>query len=137
MITARQSIAGLAADPLREQISTLAQQLTALKTELAHLPTTRTTLLRLAGHPDNPPETPSGNPTYQQILVVFATAEHRLRTRTSAKLSAWAPPPTAPKACAPNSSAWSPAACSPKDQAGLFAPARPRPGPPAEGYDPP
>ena len=81
MITAREAAAGLAADQLREQISTLSQQLTALETELADLATTRTTLLRLAGHTDEQPETMPGNPSYQQILAVFATAEHRLRAK--------------------------------------------------------
>lgn len=81
VITARETVAGEAADQLREQISTLSQQLTALETELADLATTRTTLLRLAGHPDQQPETVPGNPTYQQILAVFAAAEQPLRAK--------------------------------------------------------
>ena len=81
VIAAREAVAGLAADQLREQISTLSQQLTALETELADLATTRTTLLRLAGPTDERPETMPGNPSYQQILAVFATAEHRLRAK--------------------------------------------------------
>lgn len=81
VITARETVAGVAADQLREQISALAQQLTALETELADLATTRATLLRLAGHPDDPSETPSGKPTYQQILAVFTTAEQPLRAK--------------------------------------------------------
>lgn len=81
VITAREAVAGLAADQLREQISTLSQQLTALETELAELATTRTTLLRLAGHPDEQPETAPVSPSYQQILAVFATVEHPLRAK--------------------------------------------------------
>ena len=74
LITARQHAADLAAHQLREQISALSQQLNALETELVDLATTRTTLLRLAGHPDNAPGTdrPSGH-AYQQILAVFTT----------------------------------------------------------------
>ncbi|WP_030434907.1 hypothetical protein [Actinoplanes subtropicus] len=78
VITAREAVAGVAADQLREQISTLAEQLTALETELAELATTRTTLLRLTGHPgcDGPSaDTTPGNPTYQQILAVFAAGQ--------------------------------------------------------------
>lgn len=52
VITAREAAAGLAADQLREQIHALSQRLSAIETELADLATTRTTLLRLAGHPD-------------------------------------------------------------------------------------
>jgi hypothetical protein len=84
LITAREAAAGLAADQLREQISALSQQLTVLETELADLATTRTTLLRLGGHPDDDgqsADTRPGNPTYQQILAVFGTAEHPLRAK--------------------------------------------------------
>jgi hypothetical protein len=84
VITAREAVAGLAADQLREQISTLAEQLTVLECELADLATTRTTLLRLTGHPhsDDPSTDPApGNPTYQQILAVFAAAEQPLRAK--------------------------------------------------------
>jgi hypothetical protein len=82
LITAREAAAGLAADQLREQISALSQQLTALDTELADLATTRTTLLRLGGHPDGQSaDTLPGNPTYQQILAVFGTAEPPLRAK--------------------------------------------------------
>lgn len=55
--------------------------MTAIETELTDLATTRTTLLRLAGHTGDQPETVQGNPTYQQILAVFATTEHRLRAK--------------------------------------------------------
>jgi hypothetical protein len=83
VITAREAAAGLAADQLREQITALAQRLTALETELAELATTRTTLLRLAGHTDDgrPAQTPPGNPGYQQILAVFGTAGQQLRAK--------------------------------------------------------
>jgi hypothetical protein len=82
LITARETVAGLAADQLREQISVLSQQLSALETELADLATTRNTLLRLGGHiDDQSADTRPGNPTYQQILAVFATAEHPLRAK--------------------------------------------------------
>lgn len=81
LVTARETAAGVAADQLREQIGALSEQLTALETELADLSTTRTTLLRLAGHPDQQPETASGNPSYQQILAVFTTAEQALRAK--------------------------------------------------------
>ena len=83
VITARESVAGLAADELREQISALSQQLTVLETEMADLATTRTTLLRLAGHTDDGQcaGTGPGNPTYQQILAVFATTEQQLRAK--------------------------------------------------------
>lgn len=83
MITAREAVTGLAAEQLREQISVLAQQLSSLETELADLATTRVTLLRLGGHPDDgqSAETAPGNPGYQQILVVFGTAEHPLRAK--------------------------------------------------------
>lgn len=81
-ITARETAAALAADQLREQISGLSQQLTALDVELADLATTRSTLLRLAGHPGEPNgETALGNPDYQQILAVFGTAGHPLRAK--------------------------------------------------------
>jgi hypothetical protein len=78
VITAREAVAGVAADQLREQISTLAEQLSALETERAELATTRTTLLRLTGQPggDGPgADTTPGNPTYQQILAVFAAGQ--------------------------------------------------------------
>ncbi|RSM41947.1 hypothetical protein DMB66_55360 [Actinoplanes sp. ATCC 53533] len=83
VITARESVAGVAADELRGQISALSQQLTALETELAELATTRNTLLRLAGHTDDGQcaGTGPGNPTYQQILAVFTTAEQQLRAK--------------------------------------------------------
>jgi hypothetical protein len=84
VITARERVAGVAADQLRVQISTLTEQLIALETELAELATTRTTLLRLTGHcnGDGPSaDTAAGNPTYQQILAVFATAEQPLRAK--------------------------------------------------------
>jgi len=84
VITAREAVAGVAADQLREQISTLSEQLTVLESELADLATTRATLLRLTGHPngDGPSaDTAPGNPTYQQILAVFATAEQPLRAK--------------------------------------------------------
>lgn len=81
-IAARETAVGVAADQLREQINTLSQQLTATETELADLATTRTTLLRLTGHPDNAQHTGTrpGNPDYQQILAVFGTG-HRLRAK--------------------------------------------------------
>lgn len=81
LVTARQTAAGVAADQLREQIGALSEQLTALETELAELATTRTTLLRLAGHTDQQAETAPGNPSYQQILTVFTTAEQALRAK--------------------------------------------------------
>jgi hypothetical protein len=82
LITARETVAGLAADGLREQISVLSEQLSALDTELADLATTRSTLLRLGGHPDDQPaETAPGNPSYQQILTVFTTGGHPLRAK--------------------------------------------------------
>jgi polyhydroxyalkanoate synthesis regulator phasin len=82
-ITARESVAGGAADQLREQISALSQQLTALETELAELATTRTTLLRLAGNTDDGQSAGAGpgNPTYQQIIAVFTTADQQLRAK--------------------------------------------------------
>lgn len=82
LITVHENAAGLAADRLREQITTLSGQLAALETELADLATTRSTLLRLGGgHLDEPAETPPGNPAYQQILTVFSTAEQPLRAK--------------------------------------------------------
>lgn len=84
-ITAREAAAGLAADQLREQISTLSQQLTAIESELADLATTRTTLLRLGGNRDDDggqsADTRPPNPTYQQILAVLGTAEYPLRAK--------------------------------------------------------
>lgn len=84
-ITARETAAGLAADQLREQISALSQQLSVLESELADLATTRTTLLRLGGHPDDGgaqnADTKPPNPTYQQILAVLGTAEYPLRAK--------------------------------------------------------
>jgi glycine cleavage system regulatory protein len=79
MITSREADAGLAADQLREQIHALAQQLNTLETELADLATTRATLLRLAGQPDNGQsvETTPAGPSYQQILAVFGTTEQQ------------------------------------------------------------
>jgi len=82
VITARETVAGLAADQLREQISVLSQQLSALETELTDLATTRGTLLRLGCHiEDHSAETAPGNPTYQQILAVFASPGHPLRAK--------------------------------------------------------
>jgi polyhydroxyalkanoate synthesis regulator phasin len=83
VITARESAATVAADELREQIHALSEQLNALETELADLATTRTTLLRLAGHPDDgqSADAPPTGPSYQQILAVFGTAEHPLRAK--------------------------------------------------------
>jgi hypothetical protein len=89
VITAREAVAGVAADQLREQINALSQQLSVLETELADLATTRSTLLRLAGHPDDAHPDDDGQsadirpptPTYQQILVVFGTAEQPLRAK--------------------------------------------------------
>lgn len=84
LITARETVAGLAADQVREQISALSQQLTALETELADLATTRSTLLRLGGDPDDggqSADTGPGNPTYQQILTVFTTGGNPLRAK--------------------------------------------------------
>jgi hypothetical protein len=83
LITARETVAILAADQLREQIGGLVEELTALETELADLATTRTTLLRLAGHTDdaqNTESTPAG-PTYQQILAAFTTSGSGLRAK--------------------------------------------------------
>jgi hypothetical protein len=88
-ITAREATVGLAADQLREQISVLSQQLIGLESELADLATTRTTLQRLAGHPDNGHPDNGGqsadsrppNPAYQQILAVLGTAEYPLRAK--------------------------------------------------------
>jgi hypothetical protein len=83
-ITAREAAAGVAADQFREQINALSQQLSALETELADLATTRTTLLRLGGHPDDgvqSADTSAPNPTYQQILAVLAAAEYPLRAK--------------------------------------------------------
>jgi polyhydroxyalkanoate synthesis regulator phasin len=84
VITAREAAASLAADQLHEQISALSQQLTALESELADLATTRATLLRLAGQLDHDgrlTDPGPGNPAYQQILAVFATAEQQLRAK--------------------------------------------------------
>lgn len=81
VITARESVAGLAADQLREQIGALSQQLNTLETELADLATTRSTLLRLGGHPDDQPETAPAGSAYQQILTVFTTGGHPLRAK--------------------------------------------------------
>jgi hypothetical protein len=82
-ITVREAAAGVAVDQLREQIHALSQQLTTLETELTDLATTRTTLLRLAGHPDGGQsgDTSPGNLSYQQILAVFTTAERPLRAK--------------------------------------------------------
>jgi hypothetical protein len=88
-ITAREATVSLAADQLREQISVLSQQLSGLDSELADLATTRTTLLQLAGHPDNGHPDNGGqradsrpsNPAYQQILAVLGTAEYPLRAK--------------------------------------------------------
>ena len=81
VITARETVAGMAADQLREQIGVLSEQLSALDTELADLATTRSTLLRLGHTDEQPAETPPGNPTYQQILTVFTTGGHPLRAK--------------------------------------------------------
>ena len=81
LITARETVAGLAADQLREQIGGLSEQLNALDTELADLATTRNTLLKLGHTGDQPAETAPGNPTYQQILGVFGTAKQPLRAK--------------------------------------------------------
>lgn len=82
VITARETVAGVAADQLREQINTLSQQLSALETELGELATTRATLLRLGGDPEHQnAETAPAGPTYQQILAVFGTAEQPLRAK--------------------------------------------------------
>lgn len=81
VITARQTVAGTAADQLREQIDMLSQQLSVLETELADLATTRATLQRLGYDGGHQPETVPAGPTYQQILAVFGTAEQPLRAK--------------------------------------------------------
>jgi hypothetical protein len=81
LITTRETVAGLAADQLREQIGALVEELTALETELADLATTRNTLLRLAGHADAATSAEPASPAYQQILAVFTTNGSGLRAK--------------------------------------------------------
>jgi hypothetical protein len=82
LITARESAASTAAEQLRQQITALTEQLTAVETELTELSITRKTLLRLAGQPE-PTTTDAtvASPAYQQILAVFATAAGGLRAK--------------------------------------------------------
>jgi polyhydroxyalkanoate synthesis regulator phasin len=83
LITTRETAATAQAEQLREQITTLTEQLAAVETELADLATTRATLLQLTGADDDPPpaDTTLASTAYQQILAVFATAESGLRAK--------------------------------------------------------
>lgn len=83
LITTRETAATARAGQLREQITTLTEQLTAIETDLADLATTRTTLLQLTGADDGPPSADAtlARTAYQQILAVFAGAEHGLRAK--------------------------------------------------------
>lgn len=83
LITTRETVATAQTEQLREQITTLTEQLAAIQTELADLATTRATLLRLTGAADDPPPTDAtlASTAYQQILAVFATTESGLRAR--------------------------------------------------------
>ncbi|MFE9658077.1 hypothetical protein [Micromonospora sp. NPDC006431] len=54
LLTERETAAGLVAERLREQITSLTDQLTAAETELAELAITRKTLRSLTGHTDPP-----------------------------------------------------------------------------------
>jgi hypothetical protein len=96
LLTERETAAGIAAERLREQITSLTDQLTTAETELAELAITRKTLLSLTGHTDAaaPADATVASPAYQQILAVFHTATapmrakdicHALGTGTTAK----------------------------------------------------
>ena len=83
LITDREAAANVAAERLREQITTLTAELSATENELAELATTRKTLLRLAT--DTEPATPTdatvASVAYQQILAVFGTAAGEMRAK--------------------------------------------------------
>jgi len=83
LISTRETAATTQAGRLREQITTLTEQLTAIETDLADLATTRATLLQLTGADDGPPSADAtlARTAYQQILAVFAGAEHGLRAK--------------------------------------------------------
>lgn len=82
LITTRETAASTAAEHLRQQITTLTDQLSTVETELADLAITRRTLLRLAG-PTEPPSADATitSPAYQQIIAVFTTATTPLRAK--------------------------------------------------------
>ena len=83
LLTAREAAATEAAQQLHEQIAALAEQLTAVQTELTELAITRSTLLRLTSHTGPAPSTDAtlARPAYQQILAVFTTAGTALRAK--------------------------------------------------------
>jgi hypothetical protein len=83
LIITRETVATAQAEQLREQITTLTEQLTAIEAELADLATTRVTLLRLTSAADDPPPADAtvASTAYQQILAVFATTDSGLRAK--------------------------------------------------------
>ena len=83
LIITRETAATARAGQLREQITTLTEQLTAIETDLADLATTRTTLLQLTSADHGPPSADAtlARTAYQQILAVFAATDSRLRAK--------------------------------------------------------
>lgn len=83
LIAEREAAASATVDRLREQIATLADQLTAAETGLAELAITRKTLLSLTGHADlaAPADATIASPAYQQILTVFHAATAPMRAK--------------------------------------------------------
>ncbi|MCG5444975.1 hypothetical protein NIE79_003418 [Micromonospora sp. NIE79] len=83
LLTEREPAAGLAVERLREQITTLTDQLTAAETEVAELAITRKTLLSLGGRLDAaaPTDPTVASTAYQQILAVFQGATAPMRAK--------------------------------------------------------
>ncbi|MET7949393.1 hypothetical protein [Micromonospora sp. NPDC005324] len=83
LLTDRETAAGITVERLREQITTLTDQLTAAETELAELAITRKTLLSLAEQTSPMPaaDVTLASPAYQQILAVFHTATAPMRAK--------------------------------------------------------
>jgi hypothetical protein len=81
LLTARENAANAARDALREQITKLTDELSAVDAELADLATTRQTLLTLVGHESTSTDATIVSEPYQRILAVFASGTSGMRAK--------------------------------------------------------
>jgi hypothetical protein len=81
LITAREAAASAARDQLREQMTKLAAEVTAIECELADLATTRQTLTKILEHEVTASEPAIISEPYQQILAVFTADRGALRAK--------------------------------------------------------
>ncbi|WP_406068558.1 hypothetical protein [Micromonospora sp. NBC_01638] len=81
LITERETTARQDADRLREQITTLTNELARIDTELADLTTTRSTLRTLTAAEFTADDPTIASAPYQQILDVLATAPTGMRAK--------------------------------------------------------